>query len=94
MNVTNLENNICEPITYEDLSSEFKSLYPTVVKAYQLIPRMYNRLTLYEKKTHKEAMQKMYEDDNHLTEFSTRNMRRHLPSDNLNIPHSNEGKPE
>jgi hypothetical protein len=71
-----------ESKTYTELSEEFKSLYPTVVRAFELIPLMYNKLTLDEKKTHKEAMQKIYEDHKHLSGFSMRNVRRYLPSNN------------
>jgi hypothetical protein len=72
--------------TYEDLSSEFQKLYSQVVRAYQLIPQMYNRLTLVDRLSHKEAMLKMANDHKHLPGFSDRNVRRYLPSHNPNIP--------
>jgi hypothetical protein len=69
--------------SYEDLSSEFQRLYPRVV---QLIPLMYNRLTLVDKLSHKEAVTKIYNDHRHLSGFSKRNMRRNLPLENSSIP--------
>ena len=73
--------------TYEDLSLEFQKLYPQAVRAYQLIPQMYNRLTLVDRLSHKEAKLKMANDHKHLPGFSDRNVRRYLPSHNPNIPH-------
>jgi hypothetical protein len=73
--------------TYEDLSSEFQKLYSQVVRAYQLIPQMYNRLTLVDRLSHKEARLKIANDHKHLPGFSDRNVRRYLPSYNPNIPH-------
>jgi hypothetical protein len=72
--------------TYEDLSSEFQKLYPQAVRAHQLIPQMYNRLTLVDRLSHKEAMLKMANDHKHLLGFSDRNVRRYLPSYNPNRP--------
>jgi hypothetical protein len=72
--------------TYEDLSSEFQKLYSQVVRAYQLIPQMYNRLTLVDRLSHKEAMLKIANDHKHLLGFSDRNVRRYLPSYNPNRP--------
>ena len=72
--------------TYEDLSSEFQKLYFQVVRAYQLIPQMYNRLTIVDRLSHKEAILKMANDHKHLPGFSDRNVRRYLPSHNPNIP--------
>src|SRR6185437_10718264 len=72
--------------TYEDLSSEFQKLYSQVVRAYQLIPQMYNRLTLVDRLSHIEAMLKIANDHKHLLGFSDRNVRRYLPSHNPNIP--------
>jgi hypothetical protein len=73
--------------TYEDLSSEFQKLYSQVVRAYQLIPQMYNRLTIVDRLSHIEAMSKIANDHKHLPGFSDRNVRRYLPSHNPNIPH-------
>ena len=72
--------------TYEDLSSEFQKLYPQAIRAYQLIPQMYNRLTFVDRLSHKEAMLKIANDHKHLLGFSDRNVRRYLPSHNPNIP--------
>ena len=75
-----------EKRTYEELSSEFQKLYPSVLRAAKLIPLMYNRLTLVENLSHKEADAKMYEDHKHLPGFSRRNICRHLPLDNPFVP--------
>jgi hypothetical protein len=75
-----------EKRTYEELSSEFQKLYPSVLRAAKLIPLMYNRLTLVENLSHKEANAKMYEDHKHLPGFSRRNICRHLPLDNRFVP--------
>ena len=69
--------------SYEDLSLEFQRLYPRVI---QLIPVMYNRLTLVDKLSHKEAVRKIYNDHRHLSGFSNRNIRRNLPLDNAAVP--------
>jgi len=61
--------------TYEDLSSEFQKLYSQVVRAYQLIPQMYNRLTIVDRLSHKDAILKMANDHKHLPGFSDRNVR-------------------
>src|SRR5919106_2555846 len=79
--------------TYEELSREFKNLYPTVSRAFQLISLMYNRLTIGDKLSHKEAVSKIYEDHKHLQGFSQRNIRRSLMElDNPNIPHRRSRK--
>jgi len=72
--------------TYEELSNEFQNLYTSAIRAFQLIPAMYNRLTLVNKLTHKEALERMRDDHKHLPGFSMRNLYRYLPSDNPNIP--------
>ena len=59
--------------SYDDLSSEFQRLYPRVIR---LIPLMYNRLTLVDKLSHKEAIAKIYNDHRELSGFSRRNIRR------------------
>ena len=46
---------------------------------------MYNRLTLVDRLSHKEAMLKIANDHKHLPGFSDRNVRRYLPSHNPNI---------
>jgi hypothetical protein len=48
---------------------------------------MYNRLTLVDRLSHKEAILKIANDHKHLPGFSDRNVRRYLPSHNPNIPH-------
>src|SRR4051794_32541727 len=68
--------------SYQDLSSEFQKLYPSAMRAFELIPLMYNRLTLVDKLSHKEALTKICDDHKHLSGFSPRNIRRYLPSDN------------
>jgi len=69
--------------SYDDLSSEFQRLYPRVIR---LIPLMYNRLTLVDKLSHKEATAKIYNDHRDLPGFSRRNIRRYLPLDNATVP--------
>jgi hypothetical protein len=72
--------------TYEDLSSEFQKLYPSAVRAFELIALMYNRLTLVENLRHKEAVAKIENDHKHLAGFSKRNISRSLPLDNPKVP--------
>jgi hypothetical protein len=48
---------------------------------------MYNRLTIVDRLSHKEATLKIANDHKHLLGFSDRNVRRYLPSHNPNIPH-------
>src|SRR5215472_5583097 len=69
--------------SYDDLSSEFQRLYPRVIR---LIPLMYNRLTLVDKLSHKEAIAKIYNDHRDLPGFNRRNIRRYLPLDNATVP--------
>ena len=69
--------------SYEDLSSEFQRQYPRVI---QLIELMYNRLTLVDKLSHKDAVAKIYNDHRHLSGFSKRNIRRNLPLENSSVP--------
>ena len=47
---------------------------------------MYNRLTLVDNVSHKEALIKIRNDHRNLEGFSTRNIHRYLPSSNPNIP--------
>ena len=61
---------------------EFQQLYPSAFRAFQLIPLMYNRLTLIDKKSHTEAWRQIHQDHQHLPGFSRRNIYRLLPSDN------------
>jgi hypothetical protein len=44
---------------------EFKKVYPAA-RAFELIPQMYNRLTLIDGLTHKDALAKMHNDHDHL----------------------------
>jgi len=74
-----------EQRTYEDLSNELQKIYPVAARAFELIPLMYNRLTLVDGVTHKDAVEKIIADHQHFTGFSARNIRRYLPSDNLTV---------
>ena len=47
---------------------------------------MYNRLTLVDKLSHKDAFTKICDDHKHLSGFSQRNIRRYLPSNNPITP--------
>ena len=79
--------------TYEELSGEFQRVYPFVSRAIQLIELMYNRLTLKDNLSHKEAISKISNDHKHLQGFSQRNIRRSLMSlENPNIPHRGSRK--
>lgn len=72
--------------SYSELSKEFRELYPTVVYAFQLVPKMYNTLTLVDRFSHKAALKKIMDDHKDLPGFSKRNIGRYLPSDNPGIP--------
>jgi hypothetical protein len=72
--------------TYEDLSNELQKIYPVVARAFELIPIIYNRLTLVDGLNHKNAVEKIISDHQHLSGFSARNIRRYLPSDNPTVP--------
>jgi hypothetical protein len=72
--------------TYDYLSSEFQKVQPYVVRAFELIGLMYNRLTIVDKFSHKEAVAKIQNDHKHLPGFSERNIRRYLPLDNPSVP--------
>jgi hypothetical protein len=72
--------------SYEELSQEFQEVYPAAARAFVLIPQMYNRLTLVDGLTHKDALVKIHNDHNHLSGFTERNIRRYLPTNNPNIP--------
>jgi hypothetical protein len=75
-----------EQKTYEDLSNELQKIYPAAARAYELIPLMYNRLTLIDRLTHKNAVEKIIADHQQLFGFSARNIRRYLPSGNPLLP--------
>ena len=76
-----------QKLSYEDLSKEFRKIYPNVIRAFQLIPLMYDRLSLIDGLCHKRALKKIRDDHKDLPGFSHRNIYRYLPSDNPNIPH-------
>jgi hypothetical protein len=71
---------------YNDLSSEFQKLHYSAVRAFELIALMYNRLTLVENFSHKEAVARIQNDHKYLAGFSKRNIPRYLPRDNLSVP--------
>jgi hypothetical protein len=79
-------NNIYQSRTYDEISKEFKELYPFAARAIQLISQMYNRLTQVEGMSHRLALKKIYEDHKHLHGFSRRNIYRALPKDNPATP--------
>jgi hypothetical protein len=68
--------------SYEELSKEFKQLYAAAARAYELIPLMYNRLTIVDKLSHSEACDKIIKDHKGIKGFSQRNVQRYLPADN------------
>lgn len=72
--------------SYDDLSYEFQKVLPSIVRAFELIGLMYNRLTIIEKFSHKEAVAKIQHDHKHLPGFSERNICRYLPLDNPSVP--------
>ena len=88
MNQDNLPTIIKEyqDRSYDDLSTEFQKVYPSVVRARQLIALMYNRLTLVESFSDKDAKAKIHNDHKHLAGFSNRNISRSLPLDNPHVP--------
>lgn len=72
--------------SYEELSKEFQEACLAAARAIVLIPQMYDRLTLIDGLTHKEAIAKIRNDHGHVQGFSPRNIRRYLPANNANIP--------
>jgi len=70
--------------TYEELSNEFKE---KASRVFELVPLMYNRLTLVDQMSHKQALKKIINDHGHIRGFSFRNISRNLPHDNSIIPH-------
>jgi hypothetical protein len=72
--------------TYKNISSEFQALFPNAMRAFQLIPLMYNRLTLVDNLSHTEAVKKIHNDHLHLQGFSSRSIRRYFPLDNPAVP--------
>lgn len=73
--------------TYEDISREFQALFPSAMRAFQLIPLMYHRLTFVDKFSHSEAVQKIHNDHHHIPGFSRRSITRYLPTDSPMVPH-------
>lgn len=69
--------------SYEELSKEFKE---KASRAFELVPLMYNRLTLIDQLSHKQAIKKIFNDHAHIRGFSFRNISRYLPLDNSVIP--------
>jgi len=69
--------------SYEELSQEFQA---AAGRAFELIPQMYNRLTLIDGLPHKDALAKIRNDHVRLPGFAERNIRRYLPANNPNIP--------
>ena len=83
----NSEINIdFQKLSYEDLSKKFREYYPSVIRAFELIPMMYDRLTLIDGLSHKRAIKKIGDDHKDLAGFSARNIRRYLPTGNPSIP--------
>jgi hypothetical protein len=68
---------------YEDLSKEFKE---KAGRASDLIGLMYNRLTLVDKLSYKQAITKIRDDHADIPGFSFRNISRNLPFDNPTVP--------
>jgi hypothetical protein len=81
-----MEHDLDYKRTYSDLSKEFRNLYPTFWKAANLLPAMYNRLTLIDGFPHKDAINKIKSDHKDLPGFSARNIRRNLPRSNPHVP--------
>lgn len=75
-----------EKKTYQELSKEFCDLYQSVKRAFEIVPLMYNRLTLVDGLLHKEALAKIANDHKHLSGFTARNVYRYLPAENPKIP--------
>jgi hypothetical protein len=65
------------------MSSEFCALMGLAVV---LISQMYNRLTLVDGYTHKQAIEKIWNDHKNIRGFSRRSISRNLPMDNPNVP--------
>lgn len=72
--------------TYDDLSKEFQTLFPSAIRAFQLVPLMYNRLTLVDNLSHS-TVDRIYNDHHYMPGFSRRSITRYLPADNPAVPH-------
>ncbi|WP_415280818.1 hypothetical protein [Candidatus Nitrososphaera sp. FF02] len=75
-----------EILTYEQLSAEFRNLWPYVNRAHELIPLMYNRLVRIEGYMHKEAVARILKDHKEFRGFSRTNVYRAL-EDDPSVPH-------
>jgi hypothetical protein len=84
MDIVRSDQDAYKDRTYEELSKDFRSSYS---RAVDLIPLMYNRLTLVDGLKHKAALKKIHDDHADLMGFTVRNVYRHLPKDNPNVPH-------
>jgi hypothetical protein len=82
-----MANDYVETHTYEQLANEFRTVYPFAIRAFELVPMMYDRLTLVDGLSHKEAFAKIVGDHKDLSGFKERNIRRYLPLNNPNVPH-------
>jgi hypothetical protein len=60
--------------TYQQLSEEFKE---KIVRAVELVPMMYNRLTIVDKKSHSEAIRKIIDYHRQVSGFSSRNIKQY-----------------
>jgi hypothetical protein len=69
--------------SYEELSAEFKH---SLSRAAELVPLMYNRLTIIDKLSHKAARKKIIVDHRNSPGFSERTVQRYLPFDNKTVP--------
>ena len=69
--------------SYEELSAEFKR---SLSRTAELVPQMYDRLTLIDKLSHKTALAKIISDHRNLPGFSGRTIRRYLPIGNKTVP--------
>lgn len=82
-----LKSDYLKAHTYEQLSLEFEKVAPFAIRAFELIPLMYNRLTLIDGLSHKNAFTRIVRDHKQHRGFAARNIRRYLPRDNPNVPH-------
>jgi hypothetical protein len=73
--------------SYEDISKEFQTLFSSAIRAFQLVPLMYNRLTRVDNLSHSTAVERIYNDHHHMPGFSRRSITRYLPADNPAVPH-------
>jgi hypothetical protein len=69
--------------SYHDLLVDCRA---SLHRAKELIRQMYNRLTLVDGHSHKDAKDRILKDLKNVPGFSERNIVRHLPKDNPNVP--------